>query len=78
MDHEYNEAIVIDIGSHTIRAGLSGHDYPKITEETVVGRPILAGAITIDHKDLYIGREAIEKRDILELSHPVKYSIVQN
>lgn len=78
MDHEGNEAIVLDIGSHTIRAGLSGHDHPKITEETVVGRPKLAGAITIDHKDLYIGREAMEKRDILELSHPIKYSVVQN
>jgi actin, other eukaryote len=73
-----NEAIVVDIGSYYTRAGLSGHDYPKITEETVVGRPKLAGAITIDHKDLYIGREAIEKRDILELSRPVKYSTVQN
>lgn len=78
MDHEGSEAIVVDIGSHTIRAGLSGHDYPKITEETVVGRPKLAGAITVDHKDLYIGREAMEKRDILEISHPVKYSTVLN
>jgi actin, other eukaryote len=78
MDHDFNEAIVVDIGSHTTRAGLSGHDYPKVIEETVVGRPRLAGAVTLDHKDLYIGREAIEKRDILELSRPVKYSIVQN
>ena len=78
MDSENSEAIVIDIGSYTIRAGLSGHDSPKIFEETVVGRPRLAGAVTIDHKDLYIGREAMEKRDILELSHPVKYSTVQN
>ncbi|OMJ73835.1 hypothetical protein SteCoe_27385 [Stentor coeruleus] len=78
MDHDTTEAIVVDIGSHLIRAGLSGHDSPKIIEETVVGRPKLAGAVTLDHKDLYIGREAMEKRDILTLSHPMKYSTVQN
>ena len=78
MEHEISEAIVIDIGSKTTRAGLSGHDSPKVTEETIVGRPKLAGAITLDHKDLYIGREAMEKRDILSLSRPVKYSTVQN
>lgn len=78
MEFDSNEAIVIDIGSHTTRAGLSGNDYPKIIEDTVVGRPRLAGTVTVDHKDLYIGREAIEKRDILSLSRPVKYSTVQN
>ena len=78
MEFDSNEAIVIDIGSHTTRAGLSGHDYPKVIEETVVGRPRISGAVTIDHKDLYIGRDAMDKRDILTLSHPVKYSTVQN
>jgi actin len=78
MEFDPNEAIVIDIGSHTMRAGVSGNDYPKMIEETVVGRPQIAGTVTMDQKDLYIGRDAIEKRDILSLSHPVKHSTVQN
>lgn len=78
MDPDSAETVVIDIGSHIIRAGLSGHDAPKVQEPTVVGRPKLAGALTLDSKDLYIGKEAIEKQDILQLSHPVKYSQVQS
>ena len=34
-----DNAIVIDGGSHTIKAGLSGQDYPKVVFPSVVGQP---------------------------------------
>lgn len=72
------ESIVLDIGSYFTRAGLSGHDIPKLQVPTVVGRPILASAQSLDNKDLYIGKDVLEKKDILNLTYPVKHSSVQN
>lgn len=72
------EAIVIDIGSSLTRAGLAANDAPKLQMPTVVGRSFIGSAITLDQKDLYIGREAINKKDILQLAYPVRNSQVKS
>ena len=38
-DEDENNAFVIDSGSHTIKAGLSAQDHPKVVFPSVVGRP---------------------------------------
>jgi actin-related protein len=43
-----NEAIIIDTGSYLTRAGLSGSDQPKVRMPTIIGKPKVSGAFSVD------------------------------
>ncbi|MEE3506299.1 MULTISPECIES: actin, cytoplasmic 2 [unclassified Pseudomonas] len=66
-------AIVIDIGSSTMKVGFAGDASPAAIFPTVVGRPESADA---NQKAVYVGEEALAKKDTLKLSWPVKYGFI--
>ncbi|KAF9109644.1 Actin-1 [Mortierella sp. AM989] len=75
---KYAQAIVIDNGSGSIKAGFAGEGAPRNIFPSIVGRlqqGITAGA---NQKDAYIGYEAQSNRDTLALSYPIKRGIVTN
>lgn len=67
-------AIVIDIGSSTMKVGFAGEDSPAVFP-TVVGRPKSADA---NPKAVYVGEEALAKRDTLKLSYPVEHDVIND
>lgn len=79
MLSESEPAIIIDIGSFTIKAGFSGDDTPRVICPTIYGYPIDPSLlIGMDQKDYYTGKEAIEKKQLLRISHPVQNGAIVN
>ena len=78
MDEEIT-AVCIDNGSGFIKAGLAGDDAPRSEFSTVVGRPKVPGLMVgLDQKEMYVGKEALQKRGVLRISNPIENGIVQN
>ena len=71
------QSVIIDNGSHTIKAGLSAADDPKLVIDSVIGRHLSGdkGAY-IGHKKLYIGNEAKERNSFLNLNYPINRGII--
>ena len=64
----YVTAVVIDNGSGMVKAGLAGDDAPRSVFGTVVGRPKVPGIMVgLDQKEVYVGTEAEQKRNVLKL-----------
>ena len=62
------QAVVIDNGSNTIKAGFAGDDAPRSVFSTVVGRPRVPGIVVgMDQQHVFMGEEAKTKKDILHL-----------
>lgn len=64
-------AVIIDIGSDTIKAGFVGDDAPGVTFPSIVGRPRQSG-VMIDQgqRSAFVGDEAMQKRGALKLRSP--------
>ena len=74
---EYVTAVVIDNGSGVIKSGLAGDDAPRSVFNTTVGRPKVPGIMVgLDQNDVYVGSDAIEKRNVLKLNNPVTNGLV--
>ena len=72
MDDEH-EALVIDIGTGSLKAGFCHDDAPKHLIPMVIGKPKNAGVLVgMDQKPFYIGDEALEKQQHLNLRYPVE------
>lgn len=72
-------AVVIDNGSGTCKSGLAGEEQPKRIEANVVGRPKMHGIMVgIDQKDVFVGDEAIQKKNMLKLECPIEQGIIKN
>lgn len=73
------QAVVIDVGSHTTKAGLAGDEEPRAVFPTVVARPreqcVTAG---VAPKAAFVGDEAVSKRGILTPTKPVEDGVVTN
>lgn len=68
-----HEAIVIDIGTGSLKAGFCYDDAPKHQIPMVLGQAKNASVLVgMDQKDWYIGDEAIEKKQHLNLEYPVE------
>lgn len=81
----YNEPIVIDNGSGTLKAGFAGEDKPKCFGSAIVGRPkyqrIMAGSLGDDTKwrtqdEMLVGEVAQKNRGLLKLKYPIEHGIV--
>ncbi|KAJ7844781.1 actin 1 [Mycena olivaceomarginata] len=73
-------ALVFDNGSDTSRAGFAGDDMPSSIFPSVTGRPRHQGFLPPGYprKDCYVGEEALAKRGILGLKHPIQNGVVHN
>lgn len=70
------EALVIDNGSSSCKAGFAGHNSPRVVLPTLVGH--LKVTQDTDRKEKYVGAEAYSKRSILNLNYPIEHGIVKN
>ena len=71
------DAIVIDNGTGTCKAGFAGDDAPKAIFPSIVGRPRKQGAMAeLNLKDCYVGDEAKRKRGVLGMWYPIEHGIV--
>jgi actin, other eukaryote len=70
-------AVVVDVGSDTIKAGFAGDDAPRVIFPSVVGH-----IVPFDEGeglgDSYVGDEALSRRNVfnMKLIHPIKNGVV--
>merc|ERR1712159_452917 len=77
MLDEEAEALVVDNGSGTIKAGFAGEDAPKVMFSTTVGYTKHKSTVVgMGDKECFVGAEAIEKRGTLVLKHPITKGII--
>ncbi|MES1902729.1 MAG: actin, partial [Paramarteilia canceri] len=79
MNYDSEIKVVIDNGSGTIKAGISGEDIPRAIFSAVVGRPKEKSAMVgLNKKENFIGDEAQSKRGILKMIYPIEHGIINN
>ncbi|XP_035827381.1 actin, clone 302 [Aplysia californica] len=78
-EDDFKAAIVLDNGSHRIRAGFAGDDAPRCFIRTVLCHSCdSSDTENADREDFYVGDHAMIKREILSLKCPIEYGIVSN
>jgi actin, other eukaryote len=78
MADDEQTAVVIDNGSGMMKAGYAAEDAPQVYFSSVVGRPKYGVMVGSEVKESYIGKDAIAKRGVLNLTYPVANGIVEN
>lgn len=81
MDSEGHKIIVVDNGTGFVKCGFAGTNFPSFIFPSVVGRPIVRSSQkvgNIEVKDLMIGEECTELRQMLDTSYPMENGIVRN
>ncbi|EKX46022.1 hypothetical protein GUITHDRAFT_70928 [Guillardia theta CCMP2712] len=74
-------ALVVDNGTGFVKCGFAGDSFPKAIFPSMVGRPVLRFEEKVKGKqvkDIMVGDDAEEMRNMLEISYPVDKGIVQN
>merc|ERR1712159_300136 len=79
MLDEEAEALVVDNGSGTIKAGFAGEDAPKVMFSTTVGYTKHKSTVVgMGDKECFVGAEAQEKHGTLILKKPIEKGIITN
>merc|ERR1711981_16842 len=79
MADEEAEALVVDNGSGTVKAGIAGEDAPKVMFSTVVGYAKHKSTVVgMGEKECYVGDQAVQKRGTLLLKNPIEKGMVVN
>jgi actin len=71
------QAIVIDNGTKTIKAGFAGDDAPIAVFPTIVGHR-LGGLSRPGDITSYVGNEALSKRAVLRFKQPIERGLITN
>ncbi|KAG5612299.1 hypothetical protein H5410_023580 [Solanum commersonii] len=71
------QTLVIDCGSRMTKAGFAGDDSPRVVFPSIVGRPRHTG-VMVGQKAAYAGDQALSKRAVLTLKHPIERGVVRN
>lgn len=72
-------ALVLDVGTGNVKAGMAGEDAPRCVFPSIVGRPRVANVMHgSEDSEVYIGQDAQKKRGILKVTYPVDHGIVQD
>lgn len=71
---EDNDPLVVDPGTGALKAGFASDDAPKFNIPTVVGIPDKTKGLLVgmDQKDEYVGYEALDKINLLDMFYPVE------
>ena len=78
-EQEYCASVVLDCGSELTKAGMAGNDAPCAVFPSLVGRLRHNNVLTgLSMPNVFVGREAKEKRGILSLKYPVERSSLVN
>jgi len=79
MLDEEAEALVVDNGSGTVKAGFAGEDAPKVMFSTTVGYTKHKSTVVgMGDKECFVGTEAQEKRGTLILKKPIEKGMISN
>lgn len=72
-------AVVIDNGSGVVKGGFAGEETAKAVFPSFVGRVPKGRATTsLKETDVFLGRDAEDKRGVLALTYPMAHGIVEN
>ncbi|XP_071487913.1 actin, non-muscle 6.2-like [Diadema antillarum] len=72
---------MIDSGSGQWKAGFAGEDEPRTSIPALAGRPkhqLIQPSMVYYSELRYVGEEALERRGLLDLQHPVQRGVVTN
>eukprot|EP00796_Vickermania_ingenoplastis_P004281 gene4281-3097_t len=72
-------SVILDCGSHHLRAGYGGEMGPRLDVPTLVGHPRHRGvAMAAGMNESEVGEEALVKRGMLTVKMPIKDGLVQS
>ncbi|RNA01657.1 actin-related 2 [Brachionus plicatilis] len=81
MDSQGRRIVVCDNGTGFVKCGFAGSNLPDHIFPSLVDRPILRSnfiSANIGKEDIFLGDEASQLRNILELSYPMDNGMVRN
>uniref|UniRef100_A0A158P990 Actin-related protein 2 n=1 Tax=Angiostrongylus cantonensis TaxID=6313 RepID=A0A158P990_ANGCA len=81
MDSQGRKVIVVDNGSGFVKCGYAGTNFPTHIFPSLVGRPLVRSSQkvgNIEIKDLMVGEECSQLRQMLDISYPMENGIVRN
>lgn len=71
--------VIIDNGTGYCKAGFSGEEGPRAVFPAIVGTPKSASAMVgAEQKEFYVGKNADEKRGVLNLKYPIEHGVVED
>jgi len=72
------QAVIIDNGTGSIKAGIAGDEVPKVQFPSFVGRPkyekVMSGDI---EEDVLVGDKASQHRGVIKLNYPINHGVVE-
>jgi len=78
-DASEKTTVIIDNGSGHVKAGLAGQEAPSEVFPALVGRPKHGMAMPgSEHRQYFMGDEAISKRGVLSLAYPIEHGMVKD
>ncbi|KJH53643.1 Actin [Dictyocaulus viviparus] len=81
MDSQGRRVIVVDNGSGFVKCGYAGTNFPAHIFPSLIGRPLVRSSQkvgNIEIKDLMVGEECSQLRQMLDISYPMENGIVRN
>lgn len=81
MATDAKNVIVCDNGTGFVKCGFAGTNFPTAIFPSMVGRPILRYEEKVDNveiKDVMVGDEASQLRNMLQITYPLDNGIVRN